>query len=48
MTKRTLSPAKLDEIKIKANILDAFRPVKVEETAEAKTETAEEAHRDEL
>nr|VWO94164.1 Thioredoxin 1 (Trx-1) [Ganoderma boninense] len=48
LKKRTLAAGKLDEIKIKANILDAFRPIKVEETAEAETETAEEAHRDEL
>ena len=29
LTKRTLSPGKLDEIKIKANILGAFRPAVV-------------------
>ncbi|KAI9062013.1 protein disulfide isomerase [Trametes sanguinea] len=35
LQKRTLSPGKLDEIKIKANILGAFRPApKVEETTE--------------
>ena len=36
LTKRTLSPGKLDEIKIKANILGAFRPavVPVEEDAD--------------
>ncbi|KAI0687531.1 protein disulfide isomerase [Earliella scabrosa] len=45
LTKRTLSPAKLDEIKIKANILGAFVPP-VNETEE---ETAEdEVKRDEL
>ena len=30
LKKRTLSPAKLDEIKIKANILGAFKPLVVE------------------
>ncbi|KAI1787964.1 protein disulfide isomerase [Ganoderma leucocontextum] len=52
LQKRTLSAGKLDEIKIKANILGAFRPAKVEETAEAETETETEAagevQRDEL
>ncbi|KAI0353851.1 protein disulfide isomerase [Trametes cingulata] len=45
LQKRTLSPGKLDEIKIKANILGAFRPIvqKVEETAE---EVKEEIKRD--
>ncbi|KAH9887948.1 protein disulfide isomerase [Cubamyces lactineus] len=40
LQKRTLSPGKLDEIKIKANILGAFRPAvqKVEETTEDETE----------
>ena len=40
MQKRTLAPGKLDEIKIKANILGAFRPAaqKVEETTEDETE----------
>ncbi|KAI0330762.1 protein disulfide isomerase [Cubamyces sp. BRFM 1775] len=40
LQKRTLSPGKLDEIKIKANILGAFRPIvqKVEETTEDETE----------
>ncbi|TBU28011.1 protein disulfide isomerase [Dichomitus squalens] len=43
LQKRTLSPGKLDEIKIKANILGAFRPATVEEVA------AEDEHsRDEL
>ncbi|KAM5543624.1 hypothetical protein V8D89_002875 [Ganoderma adspersum] len=46
LKKRTLAAGKLDEIKIKANILDAFRPAKVEEKVEA--EAAEEVHRDEL
>lgn len=36
LQKRTLAPGKLDEIKIKANILGAFRPIvaKVEEVVE--------------
>ena len=40
LQKRTLAPGKLDEIKIKANILGAFRPAaqKVEETTEDETE----------
>jgi len=37
MKKRTLSPAKLDEIKIKANVLSAFVP---EEEAEEMIERA--------
>ncbi|EMD32246.1 hypothetical protein CERSUDRAFT_88243 [Gelatoporia subvermispora B] len=43
LAKRTLSPQKLDEIKIKANILAAFTPVAENETAEATTgrDTAE-------
>ena len=48
LKKRTLSAGKLDEIKIKANILGAFRPAKVEEKVEAETESTEEVHRDEL
>ena len=48
LQKRTLAPGKLDEIKIKANILGAFRPAKVEEKVEAETEAPEEVHRDEL
>ena len=52
LKKRTLSAGKLDEIKVKANILDAFRPAKVEEKAGAEAETGteatEEVHRDEL
>ena len=44
LAKRTLSPGKLDEIKIKANILGAFRPV-VEKADEAQ---AEAETRDEL
>ena len=48
LKKRTLAAGKLDEIKIKANILDAFRPAKVEEKVEAETEATEEVHRDEL
>ncbi|KAH9848773.1 protein disulfide isomerase [Lenzites betulinus] len=45
LQKRTLSPGKLDEIKIKANILGAFRPIveKIEETTE---EVKEEIKRD--
>ena len=40
LSKRTLAPGKLDEIKIKANILGAFRPavVPVEEEEEADQE----------
>ncbi|KAI0760751.1 hypothetical protein C8Q74DRAFT_1451600 [Fomes fomentarius] len=45
LAKRTLSPAKLDEIKVKANILGAFRPP-VEPVVEETTE--EEVKRDEL
>ena len=43
LSKRTLAPGKLDEIKIKANILGAFRPVveKAEE-AQAEAETRDE------
>ena len=43
LKKRNLSPAKLDEVKIKANILGAFRPVieKAEE-AQAEAETRDE------
>ena len=43
LQKRTLSPGKLDEIKIKANILGAFRPAAVEEAA-----VEDEPPRDEL
>lgn len=45
LQKRTLAPGKLDEIKVKANILGAFRPVvaKVEEAVE---EAKEEIKRD--
>lgn len=45
LQKRTLAPGKLDEIKIKANILGAFRPIvaKVEEAVE---EAKEEIKRD--
>ncbi|KAI0760753.1 protein disulfide isomerase [Fomes fomentarius] len=45
LAKRTLAPAKLDEIKVKANILGAFRPP-VEPVVEGTTE--EEVKRDEL
>ena len=41
LTKRTLAPGKLDEIKIKANILGAFRPV-VEKAEEAEAEKRDE------
>lgn len=41
LTKRTLAPGKLDEIKIKANILGAFRPV-VEKADEAEAEKRDE------
>ena len=51
LKKRTLSAGKLDKIKIKASILGAFRPAKVEKKAEAETENeigaTEEVHRDE-
>ncbi|KAJ7756451.1 protein disulfide isomerase [Mycena maculata] len=40
LKKRSLAPAKLDEIKIKSNILAAFKPA-VEEEAETKRDTAE-------
>ncbi|TFY67764.1 hypothetical protein EVG20_g3826 [Dentipellis fragilis] len=40
--KRTLSPAKLDEIKVKANVLAAFTAEKVEEAAEAFERATEE------
>ena len=41
LKKRTVTPQKLDEVKIKANILGAFKPIeeKVEEAA-AKLEEA--------
>ncbi|KAI0823472.1 protein disulfide isomerase [Trametes gibbosa] len=45
LQKRTLSPGKLDEIKIKANILGAFRPI-VEKTEETVEEVKEEIKRD--
>ena len=48
LKERTLSAGKLDEIKIKANILDAFRPAKIEEKVEIETGATEEVHRDEL
>ncbi|KAJ7603743.1 protein disulfide isomerase [Mycena polygramma] len=42
LAKRSLAPAKLDEIKIKSNILRAFsEPPKEEEDAETKRDTAE-------
>ena len=40
LSKRTLAPAKLDEVKIKANILSAFKAV--EEKIEEVKEEAEE------
>ncbi|KZS88103.1 protein disulfide isomerase [Sistotremastrum niveocremeum HHB9708] len=43
LTKGTLSPAKLDEIKIKANILAAFAEEKAEEVKEKVEEIIEEA-----
>ncbi|KAI0765904.1 protein disulfide isomerase [Trametes elegans] len=45
LQKRTLSPGKLDEIKIKANILGAFRPI-VEKAEEVVEEVKEEIKRD--
>ena len=48
LKKRTLSAGKLDEIRIKVNILDAFHPAKIEEKAEIETRATEEVHRDEL
>ncbi|KAJ7126983.1 protein disulfide isomerase [Mycena epipterygia] len=41
LKKRSLAPAKLDEIKIKSNILRAFTAPTVEETDETKRDTAE-------
>ena len=46
LEKRTLAAAKLDEIKIKANILGAFRPIV--EKAEEAIEDAQTEKRDEL
>ena len=43
LKKRTLSDAKLDEIKIKANILASFAEKKVAEAVEAAAEKVEEA-----
>lgn len=43
LKKRTLSPAKLDEIKVKANILAAFAEQKAEELKEAVEEKAGDA-----
>ena len=51
LKKRTIAPAKLDEVKIKANILSTFKVIeeKVEEVIEEVKETVEEAiGRDEL
>jgi protein disulfide-isomerase A6 len=39
-----LAPTKLDELKIKANILSAFAAKKVEEYAEAAGEAAQDAY----
>lgn len=43
LKKRNMSPAKLDEIKIKANILAAFAEQKAEELKEAVEDMAESA-----
>ena len=43
LTKRTLAPGKLDEIKIKANILGAFKPAPVVPVEEAKEEISHDA-----
>ncbi|TFK85989.1 protein disulfide isomerase [Polyporus arcularius HHB13444] len=50
LSKRTLAPAKIDEIKIKANILGAFKPVveKADEKIDEAEAEAEEVQRDEL
>ena len=40
----SLAPTKLDELKIKANILSAFAAKKVEEYAEAAGEAAQDAY----
>jgi protein disulfide-isomerase A6 len=44
LTKRALAPTKLDEIKIKANILAAFAAKKVEEVKEEAEHIAEKFH----
>ena len=44
LAKRTMAPAKLDELKIKANILAAFAEKKVEEVVEEITNTDEPRH----
>jgi protein disulfide-isomerase A6 len=43
LDKRTLAAAKLDEIKVKANILNAFKSKKVEKTQENVDDAAESA-----
>ena len=44
LQKRSIAPAKLDEVKVKANILNAFKTVveKAEETVEEAKEATEE------
>lgn len=44
LAKRTMAPAKLDELKIKANILAAFAEKKIEEIVEEITNTEEVRH----
>ena len=44
LAKRAMAPAKLDELKIKANILAAFAEKKIEEVAEEITNTDEPRH----
>lgn len=44
LQKKTLAPQKLDEIKIKANVLAAFAKQKAEEAKEAVEDAAEKVH----